>query len=291
MTQQDFQRRFVGCLGPGGFHKMVYAEWGPADDECPVLCVHGLTRNGRDFDALAARLAAAGRRVVCPDIVGRGQSDWLGEDAGAAYGYPQYMTDLTTLIARLDVRAVDWVGASMGGLIGMFMAAAPGAPVRSLLLNDIGPFIPAAGLEHLAGHVGLAPAFADLDALEAYLRHVSRGFGPLTDAQWRHLATHGARRLDDGRVTLRYDPRIGDALRAGPIEDVDLWDTWAHVALPTLVVRGADSEILDAETAARMATRDGVELVEFAGVGHAPMLMADDQIAAVMDWLARQGAP
>ena len=164
---------------------MAYREWGAPEAGRVVVCVHGLTRNGRDFDALAAALAGAGCRVVCPDVVGRGDSDWLGDPAG--YGFPRYLADMTVLLARLEAEAVDWVGTSMGGLIGMMLAAQPGAPIRRLVINDVGPFIPLAALERIGGYVGRAPVFADLGAAEAYLRDVYAAMGALSDLQWRHL--------------------------------------------------------------------------------------------------------
>ncbi len=170
---------------------MAYAEWGAAEAARVVLCVHGLTRSGRDFDRLAAALAASGCRVVCPDVVGRGSSDWLEDPAG--YAYPQYLADMTALIARLDVEAVDWVGTSMGGLIGMMLAAQPGTPIRRLVINDIGPFIPKAALARIGDYLGQDQSFADLEAAEAHLRTVHAPFGPLTDAQWEHLTLHSVR--------------------------------------------------------------------------------------------------
>ncbi len=139
----------VRCLSPGGFHDMAYCEWGAPDADRVVVCVHGLTRNGRDFDVLAAALAGAGCRVVCPDVVGRGDSGWLGDPAG--YGFPQYLADMTVLLARLEAETVDWLGTSMGGLIGMMLAAQPGSPLRRVVLNDVGPFLTKAALEGIAG--------------------------------------------------------------------------------------------------------------------------------------------
>jgi pimeloyl-ACP methyl ester carboxylesterase len=245
-----------------------------------------LTRNGRDFDVLA-RALAVDARVVCPDVAGRGRSTWLA--AAADYRYPQYMADMTSLIARLDVAEVDWIGTSMGGLIGMMLAAQPDTPIRRLIINDIGPFLPKAALERIAGYVGLDPRFEDLPALEAYLRQVHAPFGPITDDQWRHLAQHSARRLDGGGFGLAYDPRIGDAFRSDKqLEDVDMWSVWDAVRCPVLVLRGAESDLLLADTAREMATRGPrARVVKIAGVGHAPALMTDDQIALVRDWLGR----
>ncbi len=275
----------VRCLSPKGFHRMAYTEWGAPEAARVVLCVHGLTRGGRDFDALAAALAGAGCRVVCPDVVGRGSSDWLADPAG--YGYPQYLADVTVLLARLEVDQIDWVGTSMGGLMGMMLAAQPGTPVRRLVLNDVGPFIPKAALERIAGYVGHDPRFVDMAAAEAYLRDRHAGFGALGDEDWRHLTeTSVAPAEAGGALRLRYDPAIGAAFRARPVEDLDLWPVRDKVSCPTLVLRGARSDLLLAETAAEMARRGPrAEVAEIAGCGHAPALMDAHQIALVRDWL------
>jgi pimeloyl-ACP methyl ester carboxylesterase len=280
MTMRE---RYLPCLGPAGFIRIAYSEWEGPPGAPTVVCVHGLTRNGRDFDALAEALSAT-HRVVCPDMPGRGRSDWLAQPQG--YGYPLYLAVAAALIARLDVDAVDWVGTSMGGLIGMLLAAQKGAPIRRLVINDVGPFLPKAALERIGSYVGQDPRFETHDALEAYLRRVHAPFGPLSDAEWRHLARHSARPLAEGGFGLAYDPRIGDAFK-GELADVELWSTWEQVGAPTLVLRGKDSDLLGAETAARMAAR--ARLVEFAGIGHAPALMAPDQIATVRDFLAEAG--
>lgn len=271
-------------LSPGGFHRVAYVEWG--DPTAPVtICVHGLTRNGRDFDRLAADLAASGRRVVCPDMVGRGLSDRLADPAH--YGYPQYLADMTTLIARLDTGPVDWVGTSMGGLIGLLLAAQPKNPIRRLVLNDVGPFVPKAALERIATYVGQAPTFRDEAEVEAYLRRIHASFGALSDEDWRYLTHHATRPRSDGLLELRYDPGIGKAFTEAPLDDIDLWQVWDRISCPVLALRGSLSDLLLAETAAEMARRGpGAELHEIAGVGHAPMLMAPEQIVLVRDWLS-----
>ena len=275
-------------LSPAGFHRIAYTAFQPeagpkAASGPPVVCAHGLTRNGRDFDMLAARLAGS-RRVACPDVVGRGRSDWL-PDPGL-YGYPQYLSDMAALIARLDTREVDWVGTSMGGLIGMMLASQTASPIRRLVLNDVGPFIPAAALQRIAAYLGADPTFLAEDALEVYLRHIHAPFGPLTDAQWRHLAQHSARKREDGMVGLAYDPGIAAVFTMGEIGDVDLWSVWETVACPVLVIRGESSDLLTPEVAGEMVERGhDVRLVEIAGCGHAPALMDDEQIAIVRDWL------
>ena len=270
------------CLGPRSFYRMAYVEWpGPAAAR-PIVCVHGLTRNGRDFDKLAAALAT-GARIVCPDMPGRGKSDWL--DAAESYAYPTYLAAIGALLARLDVAEIDWVGTSMGGIIGMALAALPGTPIRRLVLNDIGPFIPAAGLARLGTYVGSDPSFADIAALEADLRRIAAPFGPLAAEDWRHLAAISVRRRPDGTVGYAYDPKIGNAFKGEPA-DVDLWATWDAIKVPTLVVRGADSDLLRHEDARAMTERGPrARLVELPGIGHAPALMAPDQIALVCDFL------
>jgi pimeloyl-ACP methyl ester carboxylesterase len=325
---------FQGC-SPGGFHEVFYTDWGDPTASRVIVCCHGLTRNGRDFDVLAARLAsgidfalaatekpeaALGRsgglgrrlagllgfgpraaatspaipldpkpvpvRVICPDVVGRGRSEWLRDPAN--YGYPQYMSDMTALIARLGVAQVDWIGTSMGGLIGMFLAAAPNTPIRSLVVNDVGPVLPRAALARIADYVGADPRFPDLAALEAHLRKVHAPFGPLTDAQWRHLAQHGHRFHADGRYGLAYDPGIGVNVKLA-VKDWDFWASWDSIACPALVLHGAQSDLLSADVAAAMAARGPkADLVSFEGIGHAPALMSSEQIEIVAQWLARQ---
>ena len=270
---------FLG-LSQAGFHRVAYRS--AVSNAPPVVCVHGLTRNSGDFNILARQLSDI-RRVVAPDVVGRGASDWLANPK--LYGYPQYCADMTALIARLDVAQVEWIGTSMGGLIGMMLAAQPGSPIRRLVLNDIGPFVSQSALNRIASYVGSDPAFDDLAALEAYLREVHAPFG-LTDAQWRLMAEQSARPRPDGRLGLAYDPAIAVPIKAAPIEDVDLWALYDRIQCPVLVLRGALSDILSADTAAEMTARGPRATVKtFEGIGHAPMLMADDQIAAVRTWL------
>jgi pimeloyl-ACP methyl ester carboxylesterase len=276
------RERNLSCLGPHGFHRVTYYEWGKADNTRVLICVHGVTRNGRDFDDIARELSSD-YRVLCPDVVGRGQSGWLTHKED--YGYPLYCSDMTALIARSGAQQVDWVGTSMGGLIGMFLAAQPDSPIRRLAMNDVGPFIPKASLERLSSYVGKDPRYASFEEFEHYIRTVSAPFGPLSDAQWRHLAQTNARQFDDDRWGPIYDPALGLAFRAVPA-DVVLWPFWDQVRCPTLLLRGADSDLLLAETAQEMTRRGPkAKLVEFAGVGHAPMLMAEDQIAVVRDFL------
>ncbi|WP_340118061.1 alpha/beta hydrolase [Pelagibius sp. 7325] len=273
----------VVCLSRTGFHRMAYREW-PAGDPVPVLCLHGLARNARDFDSLASALAADGRRVIAADVVGRGDSGRLRDPLD--YGYPQYLADTTALIARLGSAQVDIVGTSMGGLIGMMLAAQPDNPVRRLVINDVGPFIPKAALERILTYFGKDPRFADLAAAEAYFRKTYRGFGALSDAQWRHLTETSLRR-DGAGWRLHYDPRIAEPLRQGDVADVDLWPLWDLIERPVLVLRGAESDLLLPQTAAEMRRRGPcAEVIEIEGCGHAPALLDAGQIDPLRAWLA-----
>jgi pimeloyl-ACP methyl ester carboxylesterase len=278
------EHQYVG-LSPAGFHRIRYLEWGSNDGRPTVLCVHGLTRNAHDFDALAERLSRR-YRVIAVDVVGRGGSERLKDPAH--YSYVQYQADMTALIARLMVERLHWVGTSMGGLIGMFLAAMPETPLASLFMNDVGPAIPKAALQRIADYVGLENRFSSLEALERNIRKVHAPFGPLTDEQWAHLVRYGHWRLPDGSYGLAYDPAIAENVKKGVVE-VDLWPVWDRISTPTLVFRGAQSDLLSAETAKGMAERGPrARVVEFAGIGHAPALMAEDQIAAIEGWLAEQ---
>jgi pimeloyl-ACP methyl ester carboxylesterase len=274
-------------LGSKGFHRVHYTDWGDAGAERIVICVHGLTRNGRDFDDLA-RALVPDFRVVCPDVVGRGQSDWLY--AKEDYGYPQYCADMAALIARVTAggtpRKIFWVGTSMGGVIGMLLASRPNSPITRLVMNDVGTVIPRAALERIGAYVGKDPRFGSLAELEAMTRIVCAPFGPLTDAQWRHLAETGAKRHEDGSWGLRYDPGIGLPFQMGPLADVDLWSFWDTITCPTLLLRGSVSDLLLKDNATAMTLRGPKpKLVEFEAIGHAPMLMSDDQIRVVRNFL------
>ena len=271
------------ALGPHGFHRVHYTEWGDPDNPKVLICVHGLTRTGRDFDFLAAALENE-YRVICPDVVGRGQSDWLNDKSD--YTYPLYVNDMAMLLARIDAERIDWVGTSMGGLIGIFLASYTGSPIHKMVINDIGPRIPAAGLQRVATYVGQVVTFDSIEKMEKFLRTIAATFGNLSDEQWRHMTIHGARQLEDGRYTFAYDPGIAKNFRTLDLKDIDLWSMWDAIHCPTLVLRGEHSDVLDHSDAVTMTERGPkATLIEFPGMGHAPALMADDQIAVVRDWL------
>lgn len=292
MTQPTL--RFVNCLDPTGLHRMAYWEWAGPSTGAPVLvCVHGLSRQGRDFDALA-RAMQDRYRVVCPDVVGRGHSSWLRQPAG--YQIPSYVSDMVALLARLDAEQVDWVGTSMGGLIGLGLASLPRAegqasPIRRLVLNDVGPAIRFEALQRIGSYLGKPAQFATLAEGAAYLRSISQGFGPHTDAEWMALSEPLFRADGDG-WKLHYDPAIALPFAAVTPElaaagEAALWAAYDALRCPTLLIRGAESDLLSTETAQAMTQRGPkARLVELAGVGHAPTLIHDDQISLVRDFLS-----
>lgn len=292
MTQP--QLRFVNCLDATGLHRMAYWEWaGPSADAPVLVCVHGLSRQGRDFDALA-RAMGDRYRVICPDVVGRGHSDWLRQPAG--YQVPAYVADMVALLARLDVAQVDWVGTSMGGLIGLGLAALPrpdgvASPIRRLVLNDVGPAIRFEALQRIGAYLGKAPRFASVADGAAYLRGISEGFGPHSEEEWLALSAPLFRQ-DGAEWRLHYDPAIALPFAAVTPElvaagEAALWAAYDQLRCPTLLIRGAESDLLTAETARAMTGRGPhARLVELPGVGHAPTLIHDDQVSIVREFLS-----
>ena len=280
----NFRLKRVQCISLSGLHQMSYTEWGAADNPRVLICVHGLTRNCRDFDALAEAMSAE-YRVICPDVVGRGLSAHLRDPNG--YGIAQYVADMVTLIARLDVEKVDWVGTSMGGLIGMALAAQEGSPIARLLINDVGPLITVDSLNRIAEYVGTDPTWGSVDEALAYIRLISASFGDLTDAQWRHLTDTSIVRRDDGRWGFRYDPNIATPFKAAFVDqDINLWPLYGMIKCPTLVVRGEQSDLLTKETWQQMGEfGPKAQLVELPNVGHAPMFLSQEQIVVARDFL------
>ena len=276
-------------LSISGFHRVAYTDVGPANTRMPVVCVHGLTRQGRDFDHLAANLAAAGRRVVCPDLVGRGQSGRLRDPN--EYALPQYCADMNALIAALGAKEVDWVGTSLGGLIGIVLAGLPGNPIRRLVINDIAPYLPWAGLARIGSYVSAMPVdFHDLGEAEAYFREVLAPFGTLTDEHWCHITRHSvAWHASLERYVMLFDPQIGRAFRNPWHYSVDLWKYWTRIEGRILILRGVESDMLPADLALEMVRRNPrAELHDFEGCGHAPPLMTLEQIRPVADFLTAQ---
>ena len=263
---------------------MAYTEWGDAANPRVLLCVHGLSRVGRDFDDLARALSGE-YRVVCPDVVGRGNSDWLVNPLH--YQIPQYVSDMVTLIARLSPGELHWMGTSMGGLIGMCLASLPDSPVRKMVLNDVGPILKADALKRIGEYLGQAPVFPDFASAEQYIRTVSASFGLTTDAQWKFLTEVSLKPAGTG-FRMHYDPNIAvplDHQNVGSV-DIELWPLYDAIKCPVLVTRGEHSDLLWRDTLAQMATRGPkAATVEIPGVGHAPMFMEASQIDIVRNFL------
>lgn len=277
----------VQCLGARGLRRMAYWEWGDAANPRVLVCVHGLARQARDFDTLAHALSDT-YRVVCPDVVGRGRSDWLGDPSG--YQIPAYVADMVTLLARLDAQTVHWVGTSMGGLIGLGLASLADTPIGKLVLNDVGPTIQFEALIRIGNYLGQPLRWNTLDEAADYLQTISASFGPHTREQWLALSQPMLKPDGDG-FKLHYDPAIALPFKAitpamAAAGEAMTWAAFDAVSCPTLVLRGAESDLLSHATATAMTQRGPkARLVEFAGVGHAPTLVADDQIAVVREFL------
>lgn len=276
------QKSFLS-LGPHGFHRIAYTEWGNPDSKRCTFCVHGLTRNSRDFDNFAKSLSE-NTHVVCPDIAGRGYSDWLINPDD--YGFPVYVSDMAALLAKTGNEKVDWIGTSMGGIIGMLLAAQPNSPIQRLIVNDVGPFIPKESLSRIGDYLGLDLKFQNLKELEQHLRLIHEPFGELSDQQWHHLAEHSSKTCEDGQFVMHYDPQISQPFKQADSVDIDLWPIWESIQCPVLILRGEKSDLLSRETAEEMLRRGpDAELVEIPGVGHAPTLMNESEIKLVKQWL------
>ena len=279
--------KFVQCLDTRGLHRMAYWEWGDAANPRVLVCAHGLTRQGRDFDTLA-RAMCDEYRVVCPDVVGRGRSDFLADPMG--YQIPAYVADMVTLLARLDAATVHWVGTSMGGLIGIGLASLSGSPIDRLVINDVGPTLSAEAISRIGSYIGQPAHWATLDEAADALWAISTAFGPHTREQWLAL-TRPMLKPDGDGFKLHYDPNIALPFRVVTPEmstagEAMLWRSYDAINCPTLLLRGADSDLLSHDTAAKMTQRGPkARLVEFADVGHAPTLIAADQVAAVREFL------
>lgn len=302
----EFRDKTVRCASIRGdaTHRMAYREWGDPANPRVLICVHGLTRTGRDYDRLAAALATH-YRVVCPDVVGRGRSERLAHPQD--YNYPQYVADMLTLLARLDVEEVHWVGTSMGGRIGMAVAALPNTPITRLVLNDIGPEMSREGLRHIITYIGEDPSFANFDEAVAYVKAVSLGFGEHSEEEWRFLTEPCVQRAADGRWQFRYDPAISPFYVPGKPGKTRTrrrlarqlirfypdthplfyqWPMYERISCPTLAMRGADSALLTRAVWQQMGERGPrAQLVEIPDTGHAPTFLHDDNIRIVSDFL------
>src|SRR5262245_33859656 len=283
---------FVQCLDTHGLHRMAYWEWGDPGNDRVLVCVHGLSRQGRDFDTLA-RVLCEDYRVVCPDVVGRGRSDWLADPMG--YVVPTYVADMVTLLARLNATTLDWLGTSMGGLIGLGLASLPGAPVRNLILNDVGPVVEPEAIARIGAYLGQRTRFASFDEAAEHLWSISQGFGPHTREEWVALTQPMLKPVQDEQgegVVLHYDPKISVPFRALTPEMAAagvaaLWERYDSLRTRTLLIRGAESDLLKRDTALAMTQRGPrATLKEIEGVGHAPTFVPPAQVALVKEFLA-----
>lgn len=289
---------YVQCPDPDGGHRMAYWQWGNPHAGRVLVCVHGLTRQGRDFDVLAQALCkrtAGDLRVVCPDVVGRGKSDWLKNPAG--YQIPLYASDMLALLAQLKPQRLDWLGTSLGGLIGIVLCGQADlplpVPVRRLVLNDVGPVIEWQALQRIGQYVGQTGKFASVQEAATALWSIASSFGPHTPEQWLALTAPMLKPLGDpqGSLTLHYDPGLALPFRSVTAESAaqgqaDLWRLYDQITARTLLLHGLESDLLSAQTALAMTQRGPqARLVEIAGVGHAPTLVSGNQVRAVVSFL------
>lgn len=292
------------CLGLSeeGFHHIAYTEWGQANPTLtPILCLHGMTRNGRDFDTLAGYLSYLGRHVFCPDIVGRGESSWLKNPLH--YSFEQYMADMNTMIGRIGAKQIDWIGTSLGGLIGMFLAAMPNTPIRRLVLNDVGAQIPSQGIMRLAQYAGKDPNFSSLEEAKKYYKKQMGDIGELSEADWQRVTESSVRQNASGRFISKTDrgitmshaksqvawQAIMHPLKAleGSLFDMDWWRIWRKVTCPVLIIHGEKSDILTPSIIQKMRViHPATELITIPHVGHAPALVNPEQHEMIYKWLA-----
>ena len=285
----------VQCISLAGLHQMAYKEWGDPDNPNVLVCVHGVTRVADDFDNMA-RALAGDYRVVCPDVVGRGRSGRLRNPQ--LYRIPQYVSDMITLLARVlangERQTVDWFGTSMGGLIGLGVASLPDSPVSKLVLNDIGPVLDPTALQRIGDYIGQDVRFPTFEAGAQFVRDVSQTFGPHTDDEWRKLAADVLRQDRDGQWVRHYDMGLALPFRSATPESAQadeamLWAAYDAIRCPTLLVRGAESDLLSRATAEDMTRRGPrARLVEVPGVGHAPTFLHEDQIGIARQFLLNQ---
>ena len=285
-TKAYSTHHFLG-LGFHGFHRIHYMEWGTQvkkERKNTMVCVHGVTRNAHDFDYFAEEMCDA-YRIICPDIVGRGESDHLAEFQG--YDYLQYNADMNALLARLNETEVDWLGSSMGGIIGMVLASVSQSPIRRLIINDIGPDITRDALTRIGDYIGRSGDFDTPEDAELYFREIYSEFGPMSDDDWKHMVQYSTRRTKTGKYRIKMDAGVGDAFRDQvSLFDVDMWDTWEKITCPVLILRGKNSSFFSEETAHKMLTcGPEATLVEFDDVGHTPTLRSEEQVGVIRDWL------
>jgi pimeloyl-ACP methyl ester carboxylesterase len=278
-----YKTEFVTSTNSDSFHQLAYQDWGDTSSTETVFCLHGLTRNSHDFDPLARRLAKS-RRVICPDTVGRGDSDWLSNPDD--YHINQYNHDFTVLATKIACTKFDIIGSSLGGLMGMMLAGLKNSPVRRLIINDIAPEIPHGAKARVGSYLHVDPRFSNLEEVEAYLRQTLKPFKPMSESDWVHIATHSSRKTN-ADYRLAFDPDISiNYVRYWSWKAFNLWNYWANITCPVLILRGKESDFLTESLLRKMLTiLPKAKVIEFAGVGHMPSLKSQEQIDLILKWL------
>ncbi len=285
-AKNTLRKNSVISISGKGFHRIAYRDWGRVKSPETVFCLHGLTRNAYDFDNLA-KVLSVNRRVICPDIVGRGNSDWLPSHED--YNLPQYNLDIAVLAAKTARNSngvFDLIGTSLGGLMGIILASMQNSPVKRLVINDIAPEVPYSALKRLSQYLGEDPFFDNLVQAEAYLREKYAPFSPMSDKNWRRMTKHSTRKSGDG-FRLAYDPAISENYRRyWLLMYFSLWNYWDKINCPVLILRGKESDFLTEPLLSRMTDAlPHADVVEFDGVGHTPSLNSAEQINSIVNWL------
>lgn len=274
-------------FSPKGYHILSYAEWGLSTNSNVLVCVHGLTRNGRDFDHFA-QIAMHDYRVISVDIAGRGQSEWLNDHT--QYNYELYVADMVYLLQELGLEQVHWLGTSMGGIIGMMVASLNTDLIGKLVVNDVGAMIPGESIERIMQYVRHYPEFATREELKVYMQTIFANFGIRSDEHWEHMLDHGHTKTKQGDYCLSYDPMIAQAIieaSSDVYEDIDLWDIWNKVNMSVLIIRGEKTDLLPKDIMEQMCIKPKVESIEYKDIGHAPALMEEEHIHPIMQWLSK----
>ena len=297
------KQNYVLGLSPEGFHEIAYTEWGNCSTQFPsVICVHGLTRNSRDFDELAFSLSNKGRHILCPDVVGRGESSWFTHACN--YNFRQYVSDMNVLIARANTPHIDWIGTSMGGMRGMLIASLPNTPIRKLIINDVGPHIPLKALRRLGKYAGKDPLFKSFEEAKDYCKINFADFGDLSEEQWDHFTQYSIKQCAPNLYKLKVDPGIKYPKSAnqwftefihhpfkaleGIFYDIELWPIWKKIHCPVLVIHGKHSDLLTPEIIESMRhTHPDIEVYEIENAGHAPALLDQKEHDFIYNWLIR----
>ena len=282
-TLAEPRQQFYWGISSQGFHELAYVEWGDKDNPDVLICVHGLTRNSRDFDYLAYDLQKK-YRIICPDLLGRGKSDYVGQ--ASVYNFAQYMTDMVALLARIGVEKVNWLGTSLGGIIGIMLAAQPNSPLKSLILNDVGMIIPSTALHRIGTYARNDLTFSSFDDAVSYFQAILAPMGDLNPEKWKHITKYGTLTSPNGALRLAYDPAIGETFINQPTPTLHLETYWQSIHCPLLVLRGEESDFLPPDIVARMLYHQpNAKVVVIPACGHAPSLMETSQIQVVGEWL------